>query len=111
MAQFYGVHNMQALPPYTVAALAVGLPDNSRVVRAITGAKIDRDTMLLAIIADRLGVITWMLSDSKSKSDIPPSLLDMLTERKRDESDNSQVEGFDSIEEFEARRQEILGGG
>ena len=86
-----------ALPLRTAATLAQGLSAHSRIARAVTGTSApDEQTAMLAVIADRLGHIAWMLSeDGAHGRNHPPSLLAAMTEKERDE-------GFDDAENFTA---------
>lgn len=106
MAETYGIYNWRALPLATAATLAQGLPPTSRTAKKLTGARCtDVGEVLLAIVADRLGNLIWMLSeDSRSGSNRPPSLLEMLT-------GSEQVQtGFDTAEDFDAAWAAITGG-
>ena len=96
-AETYGVLDYRALPPATAATLAQGLPDNSRIKRKISGAgAVDTQTALLAIIADRVGLIAWMFSEAGQKGrDRPASILDTLTGKAAPAD-----AGYDSAEEF-----------
>lgn len=107
MAETYGVYDWRALPLKTAATLAQGLPAQSRVVKAASNTDMPAiDITLLAIIADRLGQIAWMLSEDGSKGkNRPPSLLEVLSGKKTPEP-----EGFDSGEDFMAAWSAITGG-
>ena len=59
---------------------------------------------LLAVVADRLGVLIWMLSDSSGKTDPPPSILETLTGKREISA------GFDSGEDFAAAWALLTGG-
>ena len=97
MAEVYGVYDWRALPLVTAATLAQGLPASSRTVRSVAGIPADTDTMLLAVIADRLGHIAWMFSeDGQHGRNHPPSILAELTEKHADRA----AEGYDSAEDF-----------
>lgn len=100
MAETYGVYDWRQLPLITAATLVQGLPIESRVMKAIAGNKgPDADTLLLAIIADRVGHIAWMLSADGSKGrNHPPSILAALT---KTEGKTSGI-GFDSADDFHA---------
>ncbi len=97
MAETYGVFDWRALPIVTAATLAQGLPASSRTARSLAGVTgPDGETMLLAVIADRLGHIAWMLSEDGSKGqNHPPSILSALTG-----TEAPDPEGYDSGEEF-----------
>lgn len=108
MAETYGVYDWRALPLVTAATLAQGLPASSRVARKVSGNIPDKETLLLAIIADRLGHLCWMISeDGTHGENHPPSLLAVITGRAEDGEAQS---GFDSGEAFFAAWKEITGG-
>ena len=77
-------------------------------VRALSGTKgLGVETMLLAVIADRLGHIAWMFSeDGKDGKDHPPSILAALTGE-----ETQDAGGYDSGEDFLAAWAAITGGG
>jgi hypothetical protein len=95
----------RALPITTAATLAQGLSAHSRTARAVTGTSApDEQTAMLAVIADRLGHIAWMLSeDGAYGRNHPPSILEAMTEKEWDE-------GFDDAEDFTAAWAAITGG-
>ena len=57
MAEYYHIYNYQKFNPGYLAVLLDGLRDDSRVRMASSGLKVKIDRMLLATIADELGVI------------------------------------------------------
>jgi len=106
MAETYHIYDWRTLPLPTAATLAQGLPPTSRTAKKLAGAKCtDVREILLAVIADRLGVLIWMLSDDgRSGINRPPSLLEKLTG-----SEEPQV-GYETAEEYEAAWAAITGG-
>lgn len=54
-AEFYHIYDYGLLPVDTVATLCFGLGENSRVQMAMANAKVSPKTILLGMIADRLG--------------------------------------------------------
>lgn len=106
----YGITDWRALPIRTSAALACGLSADSRTARRLTGAKLKTDTLLLAIIADGLLSLRWMLSEDGGKGvNRPDSILSALLGE--DQGDNSPILGYDNGEAWEAARRKILEGG
>lgn len=96
-AETYGVLDIRALPVTLAATLAQGLPDKSRIKRKISGAGADTETALLAIIADRLGHLAWMISEDGSKGkNHPKSILTTILGGDTE----PEAEGYDSGEEF-----------
>lgn len=97
LAETYGVLDFRALPVTLAATLAQGLPDKSRTKRKISGAGTDTETALLAIIADRLGHLAWMISEDGSKGkNHPKSILSTLLGG----DEEPEAEGYDSGEKF-----------
>lgn len=108
LAETYHIYDYRSLPLSKVATFAVGLRENSRIKMKISGTKHPLDTMLLASIVDRLSVLAWMKTkDGANGVNQPKSILFQLM-GKEEESD---IEAFDTPEEFEKRRKEVLGKG
>ncbi len=106
-AETYHVFDYRSLPPKLAATLAAGLPESSRINKAITGRNMSVDTMLRAVIADRLGILVWLKTkDGQKGRNRPESFVDLLNGTRENET-----AGFDSPEAFEAERQRIIGGG
>ena len=87
------------LLPSLVATLACGLSGNSRIKRKISKRTLDLNETLLAIIADRLGIIAWQRSkDGYKNRNRPKSILEMLVgqDKKKDE-----LEIFESQASFD----------
>lgn len=106
MAETYGVLDWHELPLVTAATLAQGLSSSSRTAKKLSGSRADENTMLLAIIADRVGHIAWMFSeDGQNGKNHPPSLLDALTGTTR------PAEGYDTGEDFLAAWAALTGTG
>ena len=103
-AQYYGVLDWRSLPLPLAATLAQGLPAEAR---SKSGGGVAMDTLLMAVIADRLGHIAWMFSQDGSKGvNHPPSILAAITNKQ--ESGNGA--GFETGEDFEAAWAAIAGG-
>ena len=97
LAETYGIFDYRQLPPKTVAVLAAGLRDNSRIKQKITGTELDLKEQLLAAIADRLGALinAW-------GGDINYSIYDRLmgTEKQKDDPKKIKGQVFSSVEDF-----------
>lgn len=107
MAETYGIMDWHELPLVTAATLAQGLSSSSRTAKKLTGSRADERTLLLAIIADRLGHLAWMFSeDGKNGKNHPESIFELLAG-----PDKSVGEGFGSVEDFEAAWAAITGTG
>lgn len=101
-AEVYHVLDWRQLPVFTAAALAAGLGPNSRIARKITGAPVDTDTMLLAMIADALYVLAWQNTKDGAKGrNRPKSIMQTLLGGEKKAQETS---GFDSVEAYEEWR-------
>lgn len=86
--------------------LAKGLRKDSRIKRSLAGIEVSDDYLLKSLIYDRLNLLLWIQTEDGSKGrNKPVSLYDSLTANmyKSDKGD-----GFNSIEEFEDKRNELL---
>ena len=105
MAETYGIIDWRQLPLATAATLAQGLSSSSRVARKLTGSRVDEKTLLLAVIADRLGHLAWMFSEDGQKGrNHPAGILEVLMQPEKEKEP-----GFASVEEFEAAWAAITG--
>lgn len=99
LAEVYGIFDHRALPVSMLATLAVGLREDSRIKRKMSGMKLTRIEMLAAAAVDRLSMLLWINSeDGRKGENRPVSVLGTLL---GEEPEDSPVEGFDTAEEFE----------
>jgi len=106
LAETYGLFDFRALPVGTLATLACGLSDDSRIKRKIAGAKLTNDTMLLAAAVDRLSLLIWMQTeDGQRNRNRPKSILSSILN-----TEENEVAAFDSPEAFMAARAKAIGG-
>ena len=100
LAETYGVFDLYALPVHTLAVLAAGLRDDSRIKTRLSGTSVPRKDLLLAAAVDRLSVLVWSMSeDAKRGTNRPKSLVAALMGEAEGSSD---VMTFDSPDDFEA---------
>lgn len=114
LAETYHIYNYRSLPLSRVATFAVGLRENSRIKMKMRGEKYSLDTMLLATIADRLSLMAWMKSkDGISGINRPKSIVARLLQIEDvvNEEGASEIEAFETPEEFDRRWSEIIGKG
>jgi hypothetical protein len=105
LAETYRIYDYEQLPPQKVAAFAVGLRDDSRIKMKLSGMKVPANTLFLAQIADAANTLIWMNSkDNKNPSKRPKSLVEALTEPKKDEKPLK----FSNGSEFDNFRKELL---
>lgn len=93
------------MSPTYIAILAKQLSSNSRVKRSLAGVEVSDDYLLQTLIFDRLNMLLWIQSEDGSKGrNRPVSLYEkLITPAKEDEG-----EGFDSGEDYENKRKELL---
>ena len=103
-AQYYNIYDYKSLPLKTVGVLAVGLPEDSRIMLKMSNQKVDTNKMLLGVIADRLGLLLWQNAGG-DESNRPESITQQLMGIVKEKKDM----GFDSVEDFEAFRASIIG--
>ena len=108
MAETYGIMDYKALPVKTLAALCFGLRDNSRIKMKISGASVQPEILLLAAAVDRLSfLVCAKTKDAETGNNRPDSFVDILLGIRQE----SDTVGFDTAEEYEAARAEIMSGG
>lgn len=106
MAETYGVLDWHTLPLPLAAVLAAGLRETSRIRMKMSGAKADPETMLLASITDRLGLLVWQnTEEARHGRNCPPSVFNLLLG-----IESGPVTGYATPEDYEAARARILGG-
>lgn len=109
-AEYYHVLDWHGLPLQTAAALASGLREDSRSMMRLTKSKVSSDTMLKALMVDRLGLLVWAKSkDAQKNKNRPPSILDIML--RSDEPADKKTKAFATSAEFEAARARLLKGG
>jgi len=106
LAETYGIYDYKALPVETLAVLASGLRDDSRVRQKMGGVKASPDTLLLAKIYDVTNYLLWTQTEDATKGRNAPELLSnkFVIE---DES-TKEYKGFRTGAEFDAAREAIL---
>lgn len=107
-AETYGIYDFRALPVSTLATLAVGLRDDSRIKMKMHGTNVSRIETLLAAAVDRLSMLWWAKTeDGRNNTNRPKSMLSILIgEPEKQESD---VEAFESGDEFDSAWKRITG--
>lgn len=108
LAETYHILNYRELPCRLAALLSVGLREDSRIKMKISGKRYPLNTELLAMIVDQFALFIW----SQSKDGIrginkPVSIFEQL----QCETKGRDVESFETAEEFEMKKQEIIGKG
>ena len=106
LAETYGILDYKVLPVETLAALSVGLRENSRIKMKLSGAKVKPDFLLLAAAVDRLSLLVWSKTNDVEKGrKRPKSLVEVLNGKKKE----SDVMAFNTAEEWERAKAKIIG--
>ena len=106
LAETYGILDYKVLPVETLAALSVGLRENSRIKMKLSGAKVKPDFLLLAAAVDRLSLLVWLKTkDAEKGRKRPKSLVEVLNGKKKE----SDVMAFNTAEEWERAKAKIIG--
>lgn len=98
LAETYHIYDIRSLPVKLLATFAVGLREDSRIKKKISGVKYSWEELLLARIADRLAAIIWLWGGYGDEKQ-PPSLLDSMLEGVRQDPEDS-FKRYDSPEAF-----------
>ena len=105
MAETYHIYDLRGLPARTLATLAFGLRADSRIKMRLSDQQLRVNTILLAAIADRLGLLVWaQTEDGRRGRNRPQSIIDALT------GAEDAPQGYSTPEEFEAERRRIING-
>ena len=103
----YHVMDYRALPARQAALFACGLGPGSRIAQKLSGSSTPLDTMLLAVIADAVRLLVWQNTrDGLEGRKRPWS----ITERLAGGGKQRESPGFDSPEDFDAWRDQMIGG-
>ena len=105
LAETYHIYNYRQYKPTFIATLAVGLRDDSRIKMILNHSRLSFDQYLLVAILDYLRIFVWMnSSDGTNGENRPKPILDEFI----DNGNNSEVEAFDTSEDFEEARKAII---
>lgn len=100
LAETYHILDYKGLPPSLVATLVVGLDENSRIKRKISGAKLTLEQTLLAVIADGINTRIWQQTkDGQKNKNRPESIYKKLMGL--DKTKKKELNSFETIEEYE----------
>lgn len=108
LAEVYHVLDYRALPVRTLAMLAAGLEEDSRIVRAMVGRPVKLTHLLMANAVDKLSMLWWAKTEDGQKNRNRPELLTELLLKKQEE--HEEFRGYDTAEELMAIRQRIMEG-
>ncbi len=106
LAETYTIYDYRSLPARTVATLAVGLRNNSRIKMHLSGEVLSFDQMIQVKIYDLLNWIAWTKTKKATKGQGMPERLEDKIRKKA--AEESEMVKFDSVEDFEAERNRML---
>ncbi len=106
LAETYQIYDYKRLPLQLVAVFSCGLRENSRIKMKLSQQTASIDTMLLAGISDKLGILLWAQTKDGQKGknrpiSIQEKVLNLPKKRKEEVA-------FASGEEFESTRNKLL---
>ena len=102
ISEIYHIYDYRSLPARRAAIFAAGIRETSRIRMKLSGEQTSRDLFMQAVIADRLGMICYALSEKSAEK--PVSLVNLLlgkVEKVEMEDVRKDVVTFDTPEEFE----------
>ena len=100
LAETYRIYDLRAVPVPTLAMLAAGLRDNSRIKMRLSGGNVPRGELLLAAAVDRLSLLVWGMSEeAKHGTNRPKSIVAALL---GEEDSSGEVIAFDTADDFNA---------
>ena len=110
LAETYHIYDYRSLPVKLVATLSAGLRDDSRIKMAAAELPASQETLLLALIADRVEAFRYGFSADAEKGINPPaSLFESIMGEDRKRKNKTGVTSFATSEEFEAALARIRG--
>lgn len=115
LAETYQIYDYKQLPLLKVAVFSCGLREDSRIKMKMSNQTVSFETLLLAGISDKLSVLLWTKTkDAEKGKNLPKMIMDELLPYKK-ETSTADTSIFDSSEDFERRRNELIkqfdGGG
>ena len=105
LAETYHVLKYRELSPKLVAVLCSGLSEDSRIKKKIAGRYLSLDELFLAALVDKVSLMLWQRTKDAERGINRPKSMVELFERPPE----PKYKGFDSIEDYERKRAEILG--
>lgn len=102
-AQYYHVLDYKELRPSLAATLAMGLPEESRTKRKLTGINVTLDQMILALILDDFNNYLW---SRRRKGPRPKQVFKLLTEPEKPKDELMSFNSPEDYERWRARKEE-----
>lgn len=105
LAETYHIYSLDALPLPTVAILAAGLRDNSRIKLKMAGTLYTTTDTLLGGILDRLSLLVYAnTKDAVKGRNYPAMVTDTMYAKKPTE----EIQGFASGKDFDDYRRRLI---
>lgn len=99
LAEYYHLYSIEGLSCSYLAALVIGLRDDSRIKMKMSGMKIPINTFLLASMVDHLAFMSWAeTKDAQKGKNKPKSILKILLGEENTSNQDKQV--FSSFDDF-----------
>ena len=97
LAEFYKIYDLTSIPVTTLAVLCNGLRDNSRIKQKLAGMNCDTQTLLLAVLIDRVTSLATGKPSNLAKEFLVT-----------DKEVNREYRTYATGEEFELARKNLL---
>lgn len=104
LAETYHLFDWSVVSVPTLARLASGLRDDSRIMLKLSGQRVPIERLLLAMVADNTAYTAW--ANTKAAHDNPESVPERIVPiilGKKTVSNRKAVQSFRTAEEFEAK--------
>ncbi len=111
LAETYHIFDFYGLPATTLAALSVGLREDSRIKKKLSGTKVDRDSLLLASAVDALNTLVWSKTkDAQHNRNRPKSIVNLIQGREDTNRETNTRKGvaFAPPEDFLQARAKLM---
>lgn len=108
-AEYYNIYDRKNMPLELVATLAAGLRSESRIRMIMAGENHSLKEILLSSMADSLAFIAWTKTDDAKHGRNRPQPITKILFDKTDKDSN--IQAFNTPNDFERRREEIMKGG
>ncbi|MGA4725424.1 DUF5361 domain-containing protein [Carnobacterium maltaromaticum] len=106
LAETYHIYDYKQLPPTQVAVFSCGLRENSRIKMKLSEQQVSLDTLLLAGLSDKLGLLLWSKTkDGEKGKNRPTSIVSSMTNQPQKEKKEI---AFNSGEDFEEMRKRLI---
>lgn len=113
LAETYNIYDYESLPLQTVAILAIGLGDESRIKMKMNKICHTFDMLVKAAILDDLNWLLWARTkDGQNNRNKPKKILDQLLGKAKTTSrlDTGVFDSIESFEEFIQKKKEAING-